>query len=122
MPTDPQHAQSEQTFLALVERMSAQLIPDLNAKLNDQSIDHLAAVDAAIAQTHEAEKELASIEATAAQLGVDPSGPLAQRVFDVTSAVRRARATLEAERQAAPAIAPIAPPVPPYPITGEDVL
>lgn len=122
MPTNPQAAQTEQTFLALVERLNGQFIPDLNAKLSDHSIDHVAAIDAALAQTHAIENELGSIQATANQLGADPGGPLAQRVFEVTSAVRRARATLEGERQAAIAAKPVAPPVPPYPITGQDVL
>ena len=117
MPADPQSTQTEQTFLALVERMNAQFIPDLNAKLNDHSIEHVAAVDAVLAQTHAVESQLASIQATANQLGVDPTGPLAQRIFDITSAVRRARATLEAERKDALAIKPAAPPVPSYPTT-----
>jgi hypothetical protein len=122
MPTDPQPAQTEQTFLALVERLNAQFIPDLNAKLSDHSIDHVAAIDAALAQTHAVESELGSIQATATQLGVDPGGPLAQRVFDVTSAVRRARATLEGEREAAVAAKPVVPPAPSYPTTAVEVL
>ena len=122
MPPDPQVTQTEQTFLALVERMNAQFIPDLNAKLNDHSIAHAAAIDAALAQTHAVESQLASIQATANQLGADPTGPLAQRIFAITSAVRRARATLEEERKSALATKPVAPPRPSYPTTAEEVL
>jgi hypothetical protein len=122
MPTNPQAAQTEQTFLALVERLNAQFIPDLNAKLNDHTVDHVAAIDAALAQTHAVENELGSIQATANQLGADPGGALAQRVFEVSSAVRRARATLEGEREAATAAKPVAPAAPSYPTTAEDVL
>ena len=71
MPADPHSTQTEQTFWALVERMNAQFIPDLNSKLNDHSIDHIAAVDAALAQTHAVESQLASIQATANLLGAD---------------------------------------------------
>ncbi|HEY0382724.1 MAG TPA: hypothetical protein VGC72_11030 [Candidatus Elarobacter sp.] len=122
MPADPQNTQMEQPLLALVERLNAQFIPDLNGKLNDHSIDHIAAVDAALAQTHDVERQLASIQATANQLGANPTGPLAQRVFDMTSAVRRARATLEAERKAALDIKAAVPPPPSYPTTAEEVL
>jgi hypothetical protein len=122
MPTDPQSTQTEQTFLAIVERMNAQFIPDLNAMLNNHGVEHLAAVDAALARTHDTDRELASIQATAIQLGVDATGPLAQRIFDITSAVRRARATLEAERKAVLDAKPATPPPPSYPTTAEEVL
>jgi hypothetical protein len=122
MAANPQSMQMEQPLLALVERLNAQFMPDLNAKLNDHSIDHAAAVDAALAQTHDVERQLAQIQATANQLGADPTGPLAQRIFAVTSAIRRARATLEAERKAALDIKAATPPPPPYPITADEVL
>jgi hypothetical protein len=58
MSGDPQPTQTEQTFLALVERLNAQFIPDLNAKLSDDRGDHVAAIDAALAQTHACRKAI----------------------------------------------------------------
>ncbi|HEV2739762.1 MAG TPA: hypothetical protein VGU66_14380 [Candidatus Elarobacter sp.] len=133
MATDPPNAQTEQAFVALVEVMSAQLIPDLTAKLNDHTVDHQAAVDAALTQLSVIEKQVATVHATATRFGVNPTGPLGQRVIEMASAIWRARATLEDARKAAaevkPAAAPAPPPPPPppaapppYPITAEDVL
>ena len=34
MPSNPHAPQTEQTFLALVERVKSQFIPDVNAKLS----------------------------------------------------------------------------------------
>ncbi len=129
MAGDPQSARIEQAFLALVASMNAQFIPDIAAKLYDHSLDDRAAFDAALTQTAAVEKQLATVHATATQFGVNPTGPLGQRVVELAGAIRHVRTTIEESRKAAaevePARAPAPPPPPPpppYPITADDVL
>jgi hypothetical protein len=128
MAGNPPSGQTEQAFLALVASMNAQFIPDIAAKLNDHSLDDRAAFDAALTQTAAVEKQLATVHATATQFGVNPTGPLGQRVVEMAGAIRHARTTLEESRTALaevkPAAAQAPPPAPPpsYPITAEDVL